>query len=249
MLRTLFLLILSVQLFAIVAIKPREVGENPGISGDMTGAFETKRGNTDKDNYSAAFKLQYDSNSTYLVWGMLSGEYGEANGVKDTNNLFAHLRYIQNLEVEDVAAEAFAQMEEDEFKSIKDRSVWGGGLRWKVLSGKRGWGGLFFGLGGYFEYIGYSTDVDPLERNVRANSYIAYTLPFNGDGLFTVVGYYQPKVTNTNDYYVSAAARVEVQIYKQLYIGFRVGYNHDSDPAVGVKKDDVEQNTLFKYKF
>jgi hypothetical protein len=244
------LLFFVVELFAVIPIKPREVGENPGISGDVSGAFETKRGNTDSDNYSAAFKLQYDNNTTYLIWGMLSGAYGEVNGVRNTNNLFAHLRYIRNLDMAGVAAEAFGQMEEDEFKSIKDRILGGGGLRWKVLNkGKDEWGGLFLGLGAYLEYIDYSTDIDPPERNVRINSYMAYTLPFRNDGVFSAVGYYQPKLTDFSDYYVVMSARIEFQIYRQLYLGFQVGYTHDSEPAIGVKKDDIDQHTLLKYKF
>ena len=249
MIRIVFLLLFSLQLCAVVAIKPREIGENPGMSGEVSGALETKRGNTDKDNYSAAFKLQYDSNTTYLVWGMIRGQYGEAGGVKDTNNLFAHLRYIEDFETRATAAEVFAQMEGDEFKAISNRTLFGSGLRWKLHGGSKEWGGLFIGLGGYFEYIGYTTDGDPLERNVRGNGYLAFTLPFNAGGVFTAVGYYQPKATSLNDYYVSLAARLEVPIYKQLYVGIRVGYDHDAAPAIGIKKDDIQQRTLFKYKF
>lgn len=249
MFRFLFLCFLAVPLLAIVPIKPREVGENPGFSGEVSGAFETKRGNTDKDNYAASLKLQYDSNASDLVWGMVRGEYGESGGRKDTNNLFSHLRYIRNLGGRDIAAEAFAQMEEDEFKSIKDRALGGAGLRWKALAGKDAWGGLFLGLGGYFEYIGYSTDIDKLERNVRLNGYLAYTLPLEDDGVFTAVGYYQPEASNSNDYYVSTSARIELHIYRQLFIAFRVGYTHDSMPAQNVKKDDFVQRTLFSYKF
>ena len=250
MIRPLFLLLFSIQLFAVVVIKPREVGERPGFSGELSGAFETKRGNTEKDNYSGALHLQFDSNTTYVIWGVLRGEYGEASGVKDTNNLFSHLRYIRNIKGEDVAAEGFTQMEEDEFKSIDQRVLAGGGLRWKVLNkGKDALGGLFIGAGIFAEYIGYSTGADPLERNVRINSYLAYSLPLPDDGLFAAVTYYQPKLDNSNDYYIAVSASIELQIYRQLYIGFRAGYNHDSEPAVDVKKDDFEQRTLFTFKF
>ncbi|UFS62448.1 DUF481 domain-containing protein [Sulfurimonas sp. HSL-3221] len=250
MVRAFFLLLLSVQLFAIVAIKPREVGEKPGLSGELSGAFETKRGNTEKDNYSGSLQLQFDSNTTYVLWGVVRGEYGEASGVKDTDNLFAHLRYIRNIAGADIAAEGFGQMEKDAFKSIEERALAGGGVRWKVLNKKRGqWGGLFIGLGAYAEYIGYSTAVDPLERNLRFNSYLAYSLPLPDDALFAAVAYYQPKVDDANDYYIATSARVELRIYKQLYLGFRVGYNHDAKPAVGVKQDDFYQRTLFTFKF
>jgi len=250
LIRTLLLLLLSIQLFAIVAIKPREVGEKPGFSGEISAAFETNRGNTEKDNYSGDILLQYDSNTTYLLWGVIRGEYGEAAGVKNTNNLFAHLRYIENIFGPDVAAEGFAQIEEDEFKSIKDRELLGGGLRWKVLNKNHArWGGLFIGLGGYAEYIAYSTALNPPERNLRFSSYLAYTLPLPNDGLFAAVAYYQPKLTMISDYYLTASARVELQIYKQLYLGFWVEYDHDAVPALGVKEDDFQQRTIFTLKF
>lgn len=248
--RTLFLLFLAVPLLAVVVIKPREVGETPGISGAVSGAFETRRGNTEKDNYAASLQLQYDSNASSLVWGELRGEYGESGGARDTNNLFSHLRYIRNLFGRNTAGELFGQLEKDEFKSINIRALAGGGMRWKVLNkGTDAWGGLFAGLGIYAEYIGYATRLDPVEHNGRFNGYLAYALPFRQGGSFTAAAYYQPKVDNGSDCYVSVSARLELPIYRQLFLAFGIGYNYDAEPALGVKKDDIEQRTLFTYKF
>lgn len=249
MLRFILFLTLAIPLMAIVAIKPREVGEKPGWSGEISGSFETRRGNTEKDNYAASAKLQYDDNASYLVWGMIRGEYGEASGVKDTNNLFSHARYIKNLERRNWVAEAFAQVEEDEFKSIKDRALGGGGLRVKIQGDDDEWGGLFVGLGGYFEYIGYSTEIDPRERNLRCNAYLAYTVHFLDDAQLTAVAYYQPRLTALGDYYLSTSAGLQVHVIQALFLSFRIGYEHDAQPAVGVKKDDFMQRTLFQYKF
>ena len=245
----LILAFLYVSLFAIVAIKPREVGEHPGTTGEVAGSLETRRGNTDKDNYSLSFKMEYDSNTTWLVWGMVRGEYGEASGEKNTNNFFSHLRYIRNVIGDHTAVEIFLQAQEDEFKDIKDRSLAGGGIRWKASREDSKWGGAFLGLGLFYEYVGYSTTVDPLERNARMNSYLAYTFRFEETGLFAVAAYYQPRVDRFDDYMSIVAARVEVSVYKQLYVGIRVAYEYDSHPAVGVKNEDFTQTTLFKYKF
>lgn len=247
--RYLLLVLLSVPLLAIVAIKPREVGENPGVTGSLTGSFETKRGNTDKDNYNAAVKLQYDNNISYLVWGMVRGEYGQASGTRDTNNFFAHVRYIYNIYGDSFALEALAQAEGDEFKKIKNRSLLGGGARWRVSETDYEWGGVFVGLGAFYEYVGYSDNVDPLERNARFNSYLAYTVGFSDDNRFTAVGYYQPRVAKMDDYMLSASAGLEVNVYRQIFIGFHISYEHDSEPATGVKKDDFSQETLFRIKF
>jgi len=248
-LRTLFFLFVSTQLYAIVTIKPREVGENPGLTGEVAGAFDTKRGNTETDNYSAAFELQYDNNASYLVWGMVTAAYGEASGVKNTNNMYGHVRYIENIRGQKLAEEVFAQIEEDEFKSIKDRLLFGGGLRAKLLRPKQGWGGLFLGAGAFLEYVGYSTGVDPAERNVRLSTYAAYSLSMENDSKFVLDAYYQPKVDDFGDYLTSVSGALEIQIYRQLYLGFIVRYAHDSAPAVGVKMDDFSQKTLIKFKF
>lgn len=249
MLRAFFLLILSVQLFAIVAVKPREVGENPGISGEAAGAFETKRGNSETDNYSASFQLQYDNNISYLVWGMVRAAYGEAYGVKNTNNLYLHLRYIENLDGPWLAKEYFTQIEEDEFKSIRDRWLIGGDLRVKALRQKDGWGGLFVGAGAFAEYIGYTTGVDPAERNLRFSFYLAYLLNFADNGSFGLGGYYQPKVDNANDYYVTVSGMLEIPVYRQLYLRVVAEFTRDTEPAEGVKKEDFSQQTYILYKF
>jgi len=249
LLRIQFLLLISLPLLAIVTVKPREVGENPGITGSVSGSLETKRGNTDKDNYAAAFQLQYDSNTSYLVWGMVDGAYGESGGATDTNNLYMHLRYIRNIRDKWLAAELFTQLEEDEFKAIKDRFLLGGGLRARLLRPQSEWGGLFGGLGAMYEYVGYTTPVDPLERNIRLNSYLSYALTFNTDSHFVLNGYYQPKADEFSDFWFMLGGMLEVRIYKQLYLGFMTSYTHDSKPAAGVKEDDYSQRTFFEYKF
>ncbi len=249
MLRLFFLVAWAVPLLAIMQINPREVGEDPGMSGEVSGLFETKRGNTETDNYSGAFTLQYDNNISYLIWGMFQAAYGEASGVKNTNKLYSHLRYLENIRGNKLAYELFFQMQEDEFKSIRDRTLGGGGLRAKLLRPKDGWGGLFFGLGAFFEYIGYSTGIDPAERNLRLSTYLAYTLNFPEVNKFVLSGYYQPKVDNTNDYIIALTSQLEVHVYKKLYLGFTINYTRDSAPAIGIKTDDFSQQTLFKYKF
>ncbi len=246
------LLIFAVSLplsAGIIPIKPREVGEHPGLSGELAASLSTKRGNTETDNYAASAKVTYDSNATYLVWGMVRAEYGEAAGTKNTNNSFAHLRYIHQVVGNATVAEVFGQIEDDEFKSIKDRALAGAGLRWRFWNEHHAYGGLFFGLGAFYEYVGYSTQTDPLERNGRLNAYLAYTVHFHKDAMFGLIGYYQPRLNEFSDFMVNTSAKVEVPIYGRLYFAFLVLYTHDAVPATGRKMDDFSQLTQLKWKF
>lgn len=235
-------------LYGIVAIKPREIAEKPGVSGSLTASFDTKRGNTETNNYKSALKVSYDNNSTYLIWGMLSYDYAESNKVKNTNNLFSHLRYIRKTRMKYVNLEAYLQVSEDEFKNIKERTLIGSGARWKVF-GNDYYGRTYIGASAFGEHIVYDDSINPTENNVRGNFYLAYRLPLNEDSEFNALAYYQPRVDKPTDFYSSMAIGLQLHVYLQLYLKFHITHEYDSNPAVGVLKEDITSSTEFVLKF
>lgn len=240
-------LILTQNLFALVSIAPVEIGENPGLNGEVSLSLETKSGNTDKESYSASAKVAYDNNVSYVTWAEVSGEYGESEGTKDTNKAFSHLRYIHTTYFDDLKAEAFAQLQSDEFRLIRSRLLGGAGVRYKLFSlfGKdKG----YLGLGAFHESITYSSN-DPDEENVRLNTYFAYTVNINESSQFSYTFYYQPKVDIFSDYVQSHEAQLKVKIYKQLSLRLSVTYDFDSKPPMSVKKKDFTQKTSLVFEF
>lgn len=248
MIKSLFILLaLTHSLFALVSITPMEIGEKKGFHGNMALAFETKRGNTTKDNYKASAKISYDNNISYVVWSELSGEYGATNNQEDTNKQFWHLRYIHALTKRDIRTEYFGQIEENKFKLISNRTVGGAGFRFKIFEiFKNGKG--YLGVGGLYENINYSTDVAK-EDNIRFNSYFVYTTVFGDDAKFTYSIFYQPKVDEMSDYVQSNQLLLELQIYKELYLKFQLAYDYDSKPIRGVQNYDFTQTTSFGFRF
>jgi hypothetical protein len=231
---------------AVITIRPVVIGKKPGFSGTLEGSLQTKRGNTEKDEYMLGVKAQYDNNSTYVTFIDLIGVYGEASGERNTNKTYLHTRYIHSL-VGGFNYEVFLQSETNEFTSIDKRRVAGGGLRYHYKDGD--WGNLFFGLGAYYENISYTTELDPNENNIRMNAYIAYSKDFSKTASLSYVGYYQPKVDMLNDYITSNAIALKIHIYKELHLKFKLYYDVDSKPAIGVKKMDFTQVTSFSYDF
>jgi len=242
----LFMILSVLNLYALVSITPVEIGDKPGFSGLLKGSFDTKRGNTDSDNYTGGVKLTYDNNQTYLMWGEFNFSYGEASGEKNTNNTFTHLRYIHKLYAH-WDWEAFIQSQTNEFTMIDERLLSGGGVRLHL--NREPYGAFFFGLGGFYEYIDYSTVVDSRENNQRANFYIAYKKVFTKDSKLSYVGYYQPKFGAVNDYNLLSTLELTVLVYEKLSLSFSINYSKDSKPAIGVKEADFSQHTGFIYKF
>ena len=244
------ILILTSQLFGLVSIKPVEIGENPGVSGGIEIGLETKRGNTHKDAYKGSVKVTYDSNESYVTWAQISGEYGEANEVEDTNNVYAHLRYIHKLSEELARYELFVQAQEDKFKALNHRSLAGAGLRFKLFNTPIGGQG-YFGIGGFYENIQYiDPNIDPDEENIRVNSYLAYSVNFSKKSSLAYTFYYQPNTEKFDDYVMTNQIELILEVYKQLYLKFSATYDSDSYPPYGVEeKYDFSQSTTFLYKF
>ena len=234
-------------LFALTSIAPVEIGKKPGIHGNMALSLETKKGNTNKENYKASAYIAYDNNISYVTWAEISGEYGKSNDVEDTNKLYLHLRYIHALTQEKIRYELFGQMEEDQFRLIKNRSLVGAGLRFRIFQLFSNGNG-YLGLGGFGESIRYTSD-EAQEENVRLNSYFAYTMTPTEESRLTYTLYFQPKLNDFTDYVNSHKIELELLIYKQLFLNFKVAYDIDTKPAIGVEESDFTQTTSFLWKF
>jgi len=247
--KLVIIFILSVvNLFAIITISPVNIGDNPGMSGILKGSFETKRGNSDVDNYSGGLRAQYDNNSTYVLWSDFVFSYGSASGEINTNKTYAHIRFVHTvLDYDSLNYETFVQSETNEFTNVEKKLLLGGGLRYH--KNLKTYGNFYVGLGGFYEQINYLTALDPQEKNGRINSYISYTKSFNKGSKFSYVMYYQPNIEDFKDYIFSNAIELEILIYKTLYLDFVVYYDVDSKPAIGVKETDFTQKTSFTYKF
>jgi len=242
------LIVSVINLFAIITIAPVNIGDKPGYSGVLKGSFETKRGNTDVDNYSAGLRAQYDNNSSYVLWSDFVFAYGKASGETNTNKTYAHIRVVHTFfDIKKLNYEGFVQSETNEFTNVKKKNLGGGGLRYH--ENLKDYGNFYIGLGGFYEGIHYLTSLDPQEQNFRINSYISYTKSFDKESKISYVMYYQPNVEDMKDYIVSNAIELQILVYKTLYLSFVVYYDVDSKPAVGIEDTDFTQKTSFIYKF
>ncbi len=246
----IMVLVVSQSLFALVSIAPVDIGSKKGLSGNISGSLSSKSGNTQKDEYSIGTRLQYDQGETYLVWGVLTYDYGESKGTKNEDKTYVHLRYLHALDLSgDWTWEAFVQSEQDKFKDINERSVAGVGGRWRFFNSPE-WGKGYAGLGGMAEKIDYShSALNPSEHNNRLNSYIAYTKNFETGSKLSYIGYYQPKFSDASDYVASQSAELILPIVSQLSLSVSAKYQYDSRPAVGIEKRDTALQTSLLWQF
>ena len=245
LLLSLFLTFLP--LYAIIDIASIDFGDKKeGLSGSVYGSFETKRGNTDKEEAEYGGRLEFDTNKT-ITWIQGSAEHDTASGYTTDDNAFIHLRHIHQIGDPSWAAEAYFQLKQNEFKNLNNRTLLGAGLRYKVFD-SYDYGKLFFGMSAMDEKITYN-EVDPNEHNSRLSTYLSYKVNINKTFELSYLGYYQMKFEDNSDYLASSMAEMTIHLTKVFDLSYLIEFDYDAAPALNIRNTDTRQKLSFIYRF
>ncbi|HIC44008.1 MAG TPA: DUF481 domain-containing protein [Sulfurimonas sp.] len=244
--------LLFIKLFAIVDNAPVDFKEREeGFSGSLFGAYELKRGNTDKNELDFGGRIQYDTDET-ITWVQGEMEKDKVRSVDTDDNAFFHLRHLRLLH-SSWAGELFTQYKTDKFKNLSDRVLLGAGLRYKLLDSGN-YNKIFIGFGLYDEEVRYTEDTDtgvknPDENNIRINSYLSYKTKINDNVELSLLSYLQPRLEDTADCMAAATAELIIHLTKVFDLSYKIEYDYDTRPPTDVKKEDIDQRLSFIYRF
>ena len=145
-------------------------------------------GNTEKSANKADWLnvWQHGIHSEFL---QLQSAYGKSRGQVDTDRAFAHLRHRSEVGA-GWGVEGFAQVGQDRFARLSQRTLLGGGLRWVLFEEQQRAAG-YLGLGAFHERETLSSLVgttDSLHKELwRGNSYLILKQQFNALDMFISV--------------------------------------------------------------
>lgn len=201
-------------------------------------------GNTEYQNYEANVRSDIVFN-TMRAFVQMNYQFKQAEEKTLTNKAFVHLRYIAEL-VKHLEAEAFGQQEFNEFISLKERVLAGGGLRTGFQIGKDTSEksepvlAIYFGAGLMYEYESYELKSAEIMRLARSTNYLNFTLNLNDYLSLGNVTYYQADVQNFKDYRILNDSVLEIKINNWLSLTTTLAYRYDSMPQPGIEKYDIE---------
>ena len=218
-----------------------------GWSSALAFSLAGKKGGVDNDAASFSVSTQWvePQSRTFLIG---AAEYSESGGVKDDEEYFAHLRHTHQWSA-NLDYELFAQQELQPFTHDRKRSLFGVGLRsgtsWKGFVGHSG-------LGVMKETKSAVSDQNQTNERetVRLNFYSDLKYRFSETANWVGLVYYQPEMSNINNYQTVISTGVDAQVFEPMHLLFDVTYQYDAEPVVpGLESKNLKYNFSFEIQF
>jgi hypothetical protein len=229
--------------------------DNPGFTFQNGFGFNFATGNTKYLEFSDNFRGDYNGQKNDYL---LVAEYAfkTSSGTKATNKGFLHLRRTQTIGNQHfLMSEVFTQLQFDEFLLLKNRFLFGGGLRFdpvmlldstmrknKILK-------VFIGTGLFYEFERYSTDPEQTFHLIRSSSYLTLVWAVNSNTNINLVNYYQPSLDNFHNFRYIMNLGLSTLITHKLYYDLSLSILTRSKPIGGKKPDDIEVKNTLRFKF
>jgi hypothetical protein len=223
-------------------MRRRASEEGAQLEAAASGAITT--GNSEYVNVASRARFDYYA-LPFHVFLVGNFEFKEgANKVKQEHEAFAHLRGVYRFSPT-FSAEAFAQKEFDEFKSLVDRNLVGAGARVALLGARDTSGALpaveaHVGIGTMFENETYDAAGERTIDLVRSTNYFSLDWRFEETVSLSVVSYFQFDVAASDDFRSLTQANLTFSLSDNLAITSGVNYFYDNAPEPTVKHYDFE---------
>ena len=221
-----------------------------GVSLNFDGTLV--KGNSNYSKLKTGLRIDFKKNNTYIF---TVGEY--QLGLKDDSRFiqkgFGHLRGIRNLHRR-IGIELFCQKEFNEFISLKDRNLVGGGLRTGLLlpdSTRTIMKDISIQMGNGIMWENEVIDATPeIETNIaRSTNYLSLLWEIDKRLMLNMVVYCQFDVADFSDYRVLTQNTLSFNVTEN--VTFRSGFNlrYDNEPPATIKNYDLELNNGFGISF
>lgn len=245
--KLLFIVLLTSASYSFISLDPPVIGEKEGLDGEVGISGSYSSGNSDTSALGFSAKMEYHQ-QVWLLYGIAAYHYGESNGEKNTNNGLAHLRYIHRIEETPYDYELFLQTEFNEFQNVEVRNLGGANIRRKF---EGFFDKCYIGLGLFYSYMepDVISELDPVYRRVKLNSYLSLVKNINEHFSVTYLGFYQPNIEDFSDYRTFQVLQLNTSITNNISIALDFQHKHNSTPYHHIDDNDFRSSINLNYKF
>ena len=196
------------------------------------------------------YRIDYFSSEdlhTFLVLNYENG-YKKKSSEKNTimNKGFGHLRITKNI-YPDLFLELFTQFGFNDFLLLKDRKLYGSGIRYKVIGNDRL--NAFIGIGAMKEEEKYSLETENFKSLFRSTNYFTWQIYISENVTLNNTAYYQLETSNPKDHRLLYDGDFEFKLNDKLTFTFTLNYRYDNDPHGDLGNTYIQVNNGIDFSF
>lgn len=251
------------EVSAQVNVEHSRVESPEGFSGSIDGALTLIRGNVSLSQIGLGARLDY-TQGVHRPFVQFALNYGEKESLAFLNQSYAHARWTA-MWLNRLGTELFGQLQEDSFRSLILRQLYGGGLRAEVVSAKER--SLAFGFGAMYEREVYRepsalsgmmpldrgelVESDVIENNLRLTNYFSAKqhVKWATSLHLGATLYYQPLINAFSDYRILCDVNVEIKLSEHLRLVESLSLMYDSEPPESVQGADLKSMSTLRVSF
>ena len=222
-----------------------------GLTGNVRFTINGQSGNKDEQEYGFDNLLRYRADETLIVF-IGDYSYSETNSVRDEDELFAHLRWVElNQFGDNIDSEVFVQYQYDDFADLSRRELLGGNVRYRFdRQSEQNETQVILGLGAFYELeVSEATNLE--DSLIRANIYTRFVYDSKGTYPYSLYAsaYFQPALEDISDLRALVVGGVKFPILERVAVAFEIEVTHNATPFIDIEKTDVDYGITLSYEF
>lgn len=229
--------------------KFRQDADTTGFAGNLDLDGTAITGNSDFQFISIGGRLNYNYGDDYTFL-VLDAGFGWQDGESFSNNALAHLRHVVTLG-EFLQLEGFAQFDYNKKRLLLSRELIGAGLRYRIYEDN--YFKLRLGTAYMYEIENYDLPPNSVHKKEprvsRLSSYLTFEIELQENLKFLSVSYYQPVVSNFDDFKLISENALVVDLGKVVDLNVKFNLRYDNKPPDTIKKTDTISKVGLSFKF
>lgn len=240
-----FCLSITVNAQILNAESLRKVTDTSGFSGTVGLNFALKRNTNDFLTLANNIHIQYKMNK-HLALFKNDIKFQKIEGENFENSGISHIRYNYRITPR-FTWEVFAQGQYNKVSFIDFRGLLGTGPRFKLTQSEnyRSYLGTLI----MYEYEEIIDGFTGIQRDIRGSIYASFSLQPTKNFRLISTTYYQPKLSQFDDYRISSQSSLLVDLFKNFALTIDYTFTYDSFPAIGIPNSQYDFATGIAYSF
>ena len=228
----------------------RNAKDNSGITNSLGFDFGFEKSNQEVMEIAGKYRLDYISKNGMHSFFVISYDNGYEKESDQKNSIvnkgFSHLRFTKNIS-DLLYVELFMQYGFNDFLLMKERQLFGSGIRYNIVDREKING--FLGVGLMREDEKYDLETNENMSLLRSTNYFTWHFKISDNTTLQNTAYYQFDLSRSSDSRLLYDGDLNIALNERLAFTLTLNYRQDSEPHGDLGKSYIQLKNGIEYIF